>query len=226
MKWIKWGFGAAGALLAGGALTFAVLATGGAASAEEGPGAMASRFVELLAQRLGISTEQLKAAGTEARNQLIDEMLAAGEITQAQADRMKSAEFGEGFGFHFHGGPGKGVRLAVDAVQTTATLTNLSVDAVRQELQQGKSLAQIAGEHGVSRDSLKAAIISELTASLQAKVASGEITQALADQMLARVSEHVDELIDRTGFGPTGSGEQRGFRRGMGPGAAPNSGTQ
>jgi hypothetical protein len=208
MKWMKWGAAAAGAVLAGGALTFAVLATGGAASAEERPGGMASRFVELLAQRLGISVEELKDATTDARNQLIDGLLASGEITQAQADRMKSAEPGFGLGFHAPGVHARAIGFAVNAVDITAELSNVSVETVRDGLEQGKSLAQIAGEHGVSRDALKAAIIDAHEAHLADKVASGDITQAQADRILEGLSEHIDQLIDRTGFG------DREFRRG------------
>jgi hypothetical protein len=223
MKWMKWGLGAAAALLAGGALTFAVLAIGGTASAQEGPGANGSRFVELLAQKLGISVDQLKTASTDARNQLVDELLAAGTITQAQADKMKSADIGAGFGFHIggRGGPGafgvRGVKLAVDVAQITADLSKISIDVVKQELQQGKSFAQIAAEHGSSRDALKSAVIAAHTKALQERVASGQITQAQADKMAAELSEHVDQLIDHTG----GFAGPRGMKGGMRPGVVP-----
>lgn len=219
MKWIKWGLGAAGALIAGGALTFAVLAAGGTASAQEGPAGAASRFAELLAQRLGISPEQLKTAVTDARNQLIDEMLASGQITQAQAERMRSAPIGEGLGFPGRAIGAKAVRLAVDVVQITARVSNISVETVRAELQQGKSLAQIAAERGVSREALKNAITAEHRAQLQSKVAAGEITQAQANQMLERLSQHIDQLIDRPGLGKAFGGP-RGPRGGA-PSARP-----
>lgn len=223
MKWMKWGLGAGAALLAGGALTFAVLAIGGTASAQEGPGSNGPRFLELLAQKLGVSVDQLKAAGTDARNQLVDELLATGTITQAQADKIKSADIGAGFGFHMggRGGPGafgvRGVKLAVDVAQITADLSKISVDVVKQELQQGKSFAQIAAEHGSSRDALKSAVIAAHTKALQDRVNSGEITQAQADQIAQNLSERVDQLIDHTGgvHGP------RGMKGGMGPATTP-----
>jgi len=227
MKWMKWGMGGAAALLAGAALTFAVLAVGGTASAEEGPSGMASRFADLLAQKLGISTDQLKSASTAARNQLADELLAAGTITQAQADRIKAADIGSVFAFR-GGGPGgpggRGMhsRIAVNVAEITAKLGNISVDTVRQELKQGKSFAQIAAERGVSRETLKNAVIAAEKAALQAKVANGALTQAQADQIAQNLSAHVDQMIDHTGGGHMdGAG-----RRGPHPSGTPPTGAQ
>ena len=198
MKGMKWGLGAAGAILAAGALILAVAAVAGTAQAEE-PGKV-SRLQEILAQKLGISVDQLRTAETTARNQLADELLAAGKITQAQADKIKGSELGSGLARlrgAAHGG--RGMKIAVNAVEVTAKVSNVTVETVKQELVQGKSLAQIAGEHGVGRDALKAAIAAAQKTALQEAVGAGKITQAHADQMTQKLSEHLDQLIDHTG---------------------------
>jgi predicted DNA-binding protein (UPF0251 family) len=203
MKWVRIGLAVAGAVLAGGAVTFAVLTSGGAAQAQ-GPGdeTTASRFQELLAQQLGISVDQLQTAATNAKNQLADELLAQGKITQQQHDRITSASLGGIFGAlakRFDVRAGVRAGAFVDAAKVTADVSHVDVATVRSELEQGKSLAQIAEEHGVSRDALKAAITNALNQQLKAAVSSGKITQATADQVAQRFTNNLDALIDHTG---------------------------
>jgi len=212
MKWVRIGLAVAGAVLAGGAVTFAVLTSGGTAQAQ-GPGdqTTASRLQELLAQQLGISVDQLQTAETNAKNQLADELLAQGKITQQQHDRITNASLGSIFGAlakRFDDRAEARAGAFVDAAKVTANVSHVDVATVRSELAQGKSLAQIAEEHGVSRDALKAAITAALNQQLQAAVSSGKITQATADQVSQRFADHLDALIDHTGLpgrhGPRG----------------------
>lgn len=198
MKWLKVGLVAAGAVLAGATLTFAVLALGGTAQAQQGPGEKASRFLELLAQQLGIGTDQLKNAATNARNQLVDELVASGDLTQAQADKIKSSEqvFGGFMGppFHIRGG----VHAFVNVAEITANVSGISLETLKNEMQQGKSFAQIASEHGVSRDALKNAITNAQKTQLQNAVSNGKLTQQQADQISQNLAEHLDQMIDST----------------------------
>src|SRR5687767_6015473 len=64
------------------------------------PGGVADRFVDRLAANLGISSDRLKAAIKDTGTQIVDEKLAAGEITQEQADRAKQ-RIAEGNGLRF-----------------------------------------------------------------------------------------------------------------------------
>ncbi len=220
MKWMKWGLGAAGALLAGGALTFAVLGVTGTAQAEEGGGGNASRFQELLAQQLGISLDQLKNAETNARNQYADELAAAGTITADQAAKIKAGDLGDVVRFFAHGGgpggaAGVRVRVEVNAVEVTAKASGIGVDVVRQELMQGKSLAQIAAEHGVSRDALKNAIAAAQKSALQDQVAKGTLTQLQADKISSELASHIDQIVDRAGGQGAGMNRTRPAQRPM-----------
>lgn len=206
MKWIRLGMGGAGALIAGAAVMFGVLAVSGSASAA-GPGETASRFATLLAQQLGVTTERLQEATTAARDQLLAEKVAAGELTQAQADAIKARTAslgsggpgGQGHGGHGPGAHARGVKVMVNAVEVTAETTGLTVDAVRAQLQSGQSLAQIAAANGVSRDILKNAIITAQNAAIQTAIANGTLTQAQGAEISANLAEHVDQIIDRVG---------------------------
>jgi predicted DNA-binding protein (UPF0251 family) len=205
------GIGVVAAAAIAAVIGYAVISDRGTASADTA-GGTASRLEELLAQKLGISVEALQAAQKGARDQLADELLAAGTITQAQADRIKSSDVSSGFprAFGFGGRPGGGLMKAeVNVAQITADLSHIDLPTLRSELSQGKSLAQVADEHGVSRDTLKNAILDAEKSALSAQVAKGNITQAAADEAQQRFSDRVDALIDSTGH-VGGLGPMRG----------------
>jgi hypothetical protein len=203
MKWTRLGLGAVGALVAGGALTFAVLSHGGTASADSPTGAV-SRIQEILAQKLGISVDALTNAEKATRDQYADELVAAGKITQAQADKIKSSGLKGLLGGIAHLGARRaaaGVKVEVDVARVTANVSHIDLATVKSELQSGKSFAQIASEHGVGRDALKQAITSTEKTQLQTAVTNGKLTQAQADNIAQRLAANLDSLIDRAGMG-------------------------
>ena len=216
MRVNKFALGTVAAALAVAAVAFGVVVHRGTASADE-PGANASRFQQLMAEKLGVSVDALVAAEKGARDQLVDELLAAGKITQAQADRMKSAEpgdaLGRGFGAHGHGMAG--ARVEANIGQITADLSHIDLATLRSELQQGKSFAQVAQEHGVSRDALKKAITDAQNTQLKDQVSKGTITQAQADQIAQRLAANLDAIIDHTHGAGTGSGPRGPMMPGM-----------
>lgn len=155
-------------------------------------------YLSKLATNLGTTVDKLKAANVTTMNQLIDEAQAAGKITADQATQAKARVTQDGGshlggmpfgGDHGKGGPGgrgpggpggamgmAGPREAVDAV---ATYLGVDAKTLMTELQSGKSLAQVAQDHGKSRDDLKAALT-------------------------AKFGSVVDQLIDRTFQMPQG----------------------
>ena len=79
-------------------LAVGAVAVGGAAtSAQEGDGPLGT-FLGRVAEKLGISEEEFEAAVDEARTELIDEAVAEGRLTEAQAERLQER------GFPFAGG--------------------------------------------------------------------------------------------------------------------------
>lgn len=66
-------------------------------------------FVNRLATDLGTTTDKLKSAFTQARNETVDQAVKDGKLTQQQADKIKANTnarpgFGFGFGFGRFGG--------------------------------------------------------------------------------------------------------------------------
>lgn len=190
---------AAAAVIAAGA--------GGAALAASGGGSpfSPSTFLDDLAGRLGVSTQKLKDASKAAAIDQVDAALKAGTITQAQADELKARinagdglpflggrGFGPGPGFH-HGG---GFGVSLDAAATYLGLTD---DALRQKLEAGQTLAQIAqATSGKSVDGLEQALIDAATKRLDQAVADKRITADQEQTLLADLKSRIDGLVNGT----------------------------
>jgi uncharacterized protein YidB (DUF937 family) len=181
------------------------------------PGANNSpSFLDRVAQKLGIDTPKLKDAITSARQDQIDEAVRNGELTQKQADALKSraakqpdGSFGFGGRGMFgkrgpdgRGGPGRGGPFGfglglADAGQKFADYLGISTDPLQTELSvDGATLAKVAAAHGKSRDDLKSFIAGNAKSLLDEKAKSGDLTQKREDQMLSQLNAHIDDLID------------------------------
>lgn len=242
-KLISLGAGmAAIASIAGGTL-FALSSTSGSSSAlglsdselntiatnvAATPEADRDAYLTKLAANLGVDVDKLKAAIKTTNLQVLDEKVADGTIPQDRADEMRSRiESGNSFFFGMggkggpggHGGPGMdgpGMRLNAEELANF-----LGIDAATLRTEQAtKSLATIAGEHGKSRDQLKAFLSAQLSESLAQAVTSGKLTQAQADAKLADEQAEMDAEIDEIH-----TAGDHGPRGGMTPprGAAPST---
>lgn len=76
-------------------------------------------------------------------------------------------------GYGWHGFHGKGAVCS----ETVSELLGLTPEELCELRQEGKSLAEIAAEQGVTVDELVAAIMAEKTAAVQARVDNGTLTQ-------------------------------------------------
>ncbi len=123
-----------------------------------------------------------------------------------------------GFGGQFGAGSTPGI---------VARTLGISVDDLLVELQGGKSIAQVAEEHGVALDNVVNAIVAEREAALAQAVAEGRLTQEQADLMLANMRTNLTTQLQQPhvpgGQGPSGAGLGSGMR--MGRGAGLGSGT-
>jgi hypothetical protein len=164
----------------------------------------------------GKSKDGLVDALVAAEQKELTAAVAAGRLTQAQADQIAAnlktritdhvthsgaPAGGPGFG---HGGPGGGDDLAA-----AATYLGLSQAALVTQLQSGKTLAQIAdATAGKSTDGLVAALVAHEQDELAQAVKDGRLTQAQADQLTAGLTARFTAMVNGTGFhgGPHGSG--------------------
>ena len=195
-------------------LTIAVAAlaviggSGAALAAAQDSSSSGQSFLDSVARHLGISSQKLEDATKAAAVDQIDAALKEGKITKAQADELKARIhsdefppfaaplFGPRFG-HFHRG---GPPLFGEKLSAAADYLGLTQVELRTKLNAGRTLADIAKARGKSVDGLKQAILDEAEKKLDQLVEDGELTQAEADEMLARLKSHIDDLVDHGMF--------------------------
>lgn len=198
--------------IAGIALLVAVLgvaALGAVAYADEGdngyPFDFAGRFKETLAGILGISVEEYEAAVEQAQSQVVDQAVAEGWLTEEQAEMMQwrmaqSPGLGmRGMGFRPFGPGMRGG--GNNLVSVAADVLDLSLTDLLTELQNGKSIADVAEEKGVETQAIVDAWLAELQEDLDEAVAEGRITQKQADYQLEQARELASAQLENVGMG-------------------------
>ncbi len=190
----------AGAVVLGGAVL--VVNRAGAQEGEgERPG---DKFIAKTAENLGISSDELTTAMTDAQFEIIDEAVAAGNLTEEQATKLKEPieEYGPlsvmGLKHRYGGAVCKGARLVVGAA---AEVLGEEPADVAEAVRSGDSLAEQAEAHGMSLEDFTAALLDAVKAKLDAKVSDGTITQAQADRIFAGIEEHIDRIVNFEGQG-------------------------
>jgi hypothetical protein len=142
-------------------------------------------------------------------NETLKPLVDAGTITQAQADAVIAALKAEmpQRGERGRGGKGgAGLEVAAQALGMTA-------DELQTALKGGQTLAQVAESKGVNVQVVVDALVASATNHINEEVASGELTQAEADEKLANVTDRVTERVNnpRPEGGPRGGqGAKRG----------------
>jgi uncharacterized protein YidB (DUF937 family) len=223
---VKWGLAGVALVLTAGVVLFAVARPGGNAQAQTAPDSPKDQYEQMLAAKLGISVEQLEAAQKAARDDLIQQAVASGRLTQEEADALKAKPPGEGRRLHRLGhGAAKVVGNIVDAA---AQAIGISKDDVKSGLQSGQSLTDIANANGMDRDTLKTKMSDILTADIDKAEQDGKLTTEQADRLRQGMTERLEKVIDHKG-GKAGNGElrQRFKNRGAPPAnATPPAGNQ
>jgi polyhydroxyalkanoate synthesis regulator phasin len=143
----------------------------------------------------------------------IQALVADGTITQDQADKVIAAVKAA----RPDHGPGPRHHVAKVELQAAADYLGVSIEDVRTALQDGKTLATLAGEQGKDVDGLIAALVDATSARIDKAVADGKLTQEQADEAKANLQDHVTHFVNEGGPRP-GPGGPRG-PRGPRPGA-------
>jgi hypothetical protein len=209
----------------------------------------AGKSIADVAKAKNIDLDEVIAKLTAAFKAHLDEKVASGEHTQAEAD-AKLAEFktrvnemvnkaglpmrgGKGGPGGHEGKGGHGPQKFATA--TLATTLKLTETELQTQLKSGKTLKQIADAQNVDIADVKATLKSDFKAHLDEEVASGEHTQAEADAKLAEFSTRLDDLVNgvrpvggKGGHGPGGKGGRGGHGHGGGHqfGATPGAPAQ
>jgi len=199
-----------------GAATLLTAAGGGVAVAASGAGSPSQEskaVIDDAAKQLGIPSSKLSGALKQALANQVDAAVAAGRLTKEQGaelkQRLESGDFPligglrhEGHHFGFFGG-----------LDAAAGYIGVTEAQLRTQLENGKSLAQVAKDHGKTADGLVAALVADAKQKLDKAVSAKRITQAQADEMLTRLKQRIADLVNSTGgAGPRFGGHGEGFR--------------
>ena len=201
----------------------------------------AGKSIADVAKAKNIELTEVVAKLTAAFKAHLDEEVASGKHTQAEAD-AKLAEFStrvttmvntaglpmhSGKGGHGHGGKG-GRGPQKFATAELATTLKLTEAELQTQLKSGTTLKQIAEAQNVDIADVKAALTAGFKAHLDEAVTSGKHTQAEADTKLAEFTTRLDDMVNgvrpaggKGGHGPEGKGGRGhgGGRHGDMPGA-------
>ena len=174
-----------------------------------------TKFKEALAGILGISVDEYNTAVDKAEQQVVDQAVSEGWLTEEQATELQSRLDRESAG----GGPGMGKGFGmmgkdmggvsgVSLGSVAAEKLGMELTDLQAELQNGKTIAQLAEEKSVDTQTIIDAYVAQAKVKLDEKVASGDITQKQADYQLEQAKTMATEKLTATweGFGPGGRG--------------------
>lgn len=154
-------------------------------------------FIDRLASKLGIASDDLETAITDTQVEMIDEALADGRLTQRQADVLRErAASGDGL---FRMRPEFGMRAmhALDInLATIASELGMTTEELRAELQDGSTLSEIIIAHSSTVDAVVEALVANAETQLNEAVANGNLTQAQADQILTNLPDRLTQMIE------------------------------
>jgi transposase-like protein len=206
-----------------GLVAVLVAASGGAAYAATQTGTDSQQaLLKDVAKRLNVSPSQLRSAVQGALLDRLQAAVKAGQLTQAQANRIKQriqkgalpiGPLGGG-GFWLHrpglkgrfgppgqfGPPGRfgpaGVGAPFGPFAAAAKYLGISVSQLLTDIRGGKTVAQIAQSHGKSVSGLEQAIGSAEKTRLDALVSKGFLTKAQEQRRLNLITRAIDRLVE------------------------------
>jgi hypothetical protein len=210
------------------AVALAVFAgAGGTYAATKGSGGdQRQLFLDDVAKRLHVSSDQLDSAIAGALSDRLDAAVKAGRLTREQADAIEKHKKQEG-GLPFLGpgigigpgkfagpgpgrfpGPGKFLggppppEAIMAGIETAAKYLGLTEAQLHEQMESGKSLAQLADDRNKPVDGLENAIKDAARSKLDAAVSDKRLSKAQEQQILDELNRHLDDIVRRKGAGP------------------------
>jgi uncharacterized protein (DUF433 family) len=170
--------------------------------------------LDVAAKVIGISVDDLRdeledgktiAEVAEAHDvdvqKVIDALVADGKERLAEAEaalpeRMKDLVNGElRLG---RGGPGHVRGLLHAGLDTVSTAIGITESDLRDELQDGKTIAEVAEAHDVDPQKVIDAVVAEATKRIDEAVADDELTEERAADLKENVEEHATRFVSET----------------------------
>ena len=199
-----------------------------------GPGqAYCNAFTGHLANNLGKSQSQVQKAISDAITQTLNDAVKNGDLTQKQADAVKSrmgtnssqvcaALPGRiGLGPDLGRGFDRGRFAAGVGLNENAKALGISSSELMQDLRSGQTVQSIAAQKGMDENAFRSKLVSVTRSDLDAQVKAGNLTQKQEDAVLQRLQNDPlplwNQTLPRPGRHPGGEGP------GPSPGAATSS---
>jgi hypothetical protein len=184
-------------LVAASVAGLAVAGGGGAIAATQlTPKQESDAVVSDAAQQLGMSPERLSSALRQALENRVDAAVADGRLTKAQGDALKARiAAGDVPLLGLRGGP-HGFGHEHYGLDGAAAYLGLSEDALRTQLESGKTLAQVAQAQGKTVSGLIDALVAEEKQELADAVTAGRLTQAQADARLTELKARITDKVN------------------------------
>lgn len=190
--------------LAGGMLgiALAALLLGGTAFAQTSTddSDLGQTFLDRLAGKLGLTSDELESTIKETQEEVIDDAVADGKLTQEQGDALKQrVESADGLVPILPGRHALGRfafrQLDIDLATIAAEL-DMTTDELRAELESGSTLSEVITAHGSTVEAVVEALVADARTGLDEAVANGSLTQAQADQILANLPDRLTQMIE------------------------------
>ena len=157
-----------------------------------------TQYLQDLANRLNVSVSTLEQDKLAARNDVINQMVKDGKLTQSQATAIEQK-----LASH-QACTGKGKGGAIDRFVTRQFLQkyrpvmindiakglNLSSTQLTSDLKAGQSLSQIATAQKISSTQLQTIVTNAVQSALNKAVSSGDITQSQATAFMNSLKSH------------------------------------
>jgi DNA-binding phage protein len=163
------------------------------------------------AQQLGVQPSELSNALEQALKNRVDAAVKDGLLTKEQGASLKKRigaggfplfRLGSGPGFRDRHGPG----IFHAKLEAAADYLGMTEANLREALENGKTLAQVARDRGKSVEGLVNALLAGAEAKLDAAVRTGRLTEAEKADMLSGLRQRITDLVNARfpspAFGP------------------------
>jgi hypothetical protein len=98
-----------------------------------------------------------------------------------------------------------------EIVTTVAALLSIDENTLTTALAEGKTMVEIAATYGIDEDNLVSSLVASVTASFEAKVTAGTLTQDQANQQLNGLKDRLTKQVEsKMGVSGQGQGARTG----------------
>ena len=159
------------------------------------------RIVTKVAEKLGITEDELVDAWQESQIELIDEAVENGDLDPDRAQEMKD-HIAESDGIFVPRTPDRPKHDRAPGHMLIGKAANavlgLEDGELKEAFEDGQSLLDVALANGFTEDGFKTALLDEVQSQLDVMVDEEKIDQEKADEIYDRISENIDEIINHT----------------------------